>query len=177
LEHIMTKLNPVQSGDAARDVANLRSLYGRYPTGVAAICALRDRNPVGIVATSFTPVSMEPALVSICVQHTSTTWPILSQEPHLGISILASTHQAACRQIAAKNVDRFAGVSWFTTDSGAVLLSDASAWLDCQISASILAGDHDVVVLEVNAALVNDEVAPLVFHNSRFRVLAHSETS
>jgi flavin reductase (DIM6/NTAB) family NADH-FMN oxidoreductase RutF len=173
----MTKLDPVHSGDPDRDSSTLRKLYGRYPTGVAAICALRERHPVGIVATSFTPVSMDPPLVSICVQHTSTTWPSLSNGRHLGVSILASTHEATCRQIAAKNADRFAGVSWFATESDAVLLSDASAWLDCEISTSIPAGDHDVVLLEVKTAAVNGESPPLVFHNSHFRVLAQGGES
>ncbi|KWX19480.1 oxidoreductase [Mycolicibacterium wolinskyi] len=168
----MTTLDPVLSGDSDRDVSKLRKLYGRYPTGVAAVCALRDGQPVGIVATSFTPVSIDPALVSICVQHTSTTWPLLAEGRHLGVSVLASRHEAACRQIASKNVDRFAGVSWFATETDAVLLRDAAAHLDCEISTSISAGDHDVVLLEVKAAATNEGVPPLVFHDSGFRMLA-----
>lgn len=171
----MMTFSPVQSGNAAEDTSRLRKLYGRYPTGVAAVCALRNQKPEGIVATSFTPVSMDPALVSICVQHTSTTWPKLSQESHLGVSVLASTHESACRQIAAKNVDRFAGVPWFASDSNAVFLADAAAWLDCRISTSIPAGDHDVVLLEVNSTAVNETVSPLVFHDSLFRTLMASE--
>ncbi|TXI63991.1 flavin reductase family protein [Mycolicibacterium mageritense] len=168
----MMTLDPVSSGNTDRDVSRLRRLYGRYPTGVAAVCALRDGQPVGIVATSFTPVSIDPALVSICVQHTSTTWQQLADGRHLGVSVLASRHEAACRQIAAKNVDRFAGVSWFATESDAVLLSDAVAHLDCEISTSISAGDHDVVLLEVKAAAADVDASPLVFHDSRFRTLA-----
>ncbi|WP_081005367.1 flavin reductase family protein [Rhodococcus rhodochrous] len=171
----MTTFTPVQSGDSKSDTSRLRRLYGQYPTGVAAVCALREGQPVGIVATTFTPVSMDPALVSICVQHTSTTWPKLSQEAHLGVSVLASTHETACRQIAAKNVDRFAGISWFSSDSNAVFLAEAAAWLDCRISTSISTGDHDLVILEVNSAAVNDTTQPLVFHDSRFRTLTTSE--
>lgn len=169
---MMPTLDPLTSGDSDRDAWTLRKLYGRYPTGVAAICALRDDRPLGIVATSFTPVSMDPALVSICVQHTSTTWPLLSNGRHLGVSIMASTHEATCRQIASKNADRFAGVPWFATESQAVLLSDAAAWLECEISTAIPAGDHDVVLLSVKAGGVNGDTKPLVFHDSRFRVLA-----
>ncbi|MGB3482138.1 MAG: flavin reductase family protein [Mycobacterium sp.] len=171
------ELDPVVSGDPQRDTAKLRQLYGRYPTGVAAVCALRGGQPVGIVATSFTPVSMSPALVSICVQHTSTTWPVLSAGDSLGVSILSSSHDAACRQIAAKTGDRFAGISWFATESTAVLLSEAAAWLDCRVHTSVTAGDHDVVLLEVNDAAVDKSVAPLVFHDSRFCSLeARSES-
>lgn len=168
----MITLDPVSSGNHDQDVSKLRRLYGRYPTGVAAVCALRDGQPVGIVATSFTPVSIDPALVSICVQHTSTTWPQLADGRHLGVSVLTSRHEAACRQIAAKNVDRFAGIPWFATESDAVLLSDAAAQLDCEISSSIRAGDHDVVILEVKAAAANSDASPLIFHDSSFRTIA-----
>ncbi|MDV3125920.1 flavin reductase family protein [Mycobacterium sp. 21AC1] len=168
----MTSFDPVKSGDSERDTLKLRRLYGRYPTGVAAVCALRDERPVGIVATSFTPVSMNPALVSLCVQHTSTTWPTLSEGGRLGVSVLASNHEATSRQIAAKNVDRFAGIPWFARESSAVFLAGAVAWLDCRISTSIPAGDHDVVLLEVDDAAVDEAVSPLVFHDSQFRTLS-----
>lgn len=163
--------DPVDSGDADADSARLRRLYGRYPTGVAAICALEDGKPVGIVATSFTPVSIRPALVSVCIQHTSTTWPRLVKSTKLGVSVLATEQEAASRQLAAKNVDRFAEISWFTNKSDAVFLNDAAAWLECTISTAILAGDHDVVLLEVNHSAIDDSADPLVFHASTFRIL------
>ncbi|MEN4478807.1 flavin reductase family protein [Mycolicibacterium cosmeticum] len=167
----MTTFTAISSGDAVHDMSRLRRLYGRYPTGVAAVCALRDGQPVGIVATSFTPVSMEPALVSICVQHTSTTWPQLSRQDHVGISVLAEGHAQLSRQLAAKNADRFAGLTWFTSDSSAVFLADAAAWLECRISTSITAGDHDVVLMEVVSAADDETVSPLIFHDSRFRTM------
>ncbi|MDX1872989.1 flavin reductase family protein [Mycolicibacterium sp. 120266] len=167
----MNAFTEIRSGDAAHDTSRLRRLYGRYPTGVAAICALRDGEPVGIVATSFTPVSMEPALVSICVQHTSTTWPQLAREEHVGISVLAEGHAQLSRQLAAKNTDRFAGLTWFAGDTSAVFLADAAAWLDCRISTSIVAGDHDVVLMEVISAAEDETVSPLIFHDSRFRTM------
>ncbi|WP_063130973.1 flavin reductase family protein [Nocardia fusca] len=168
----MTTFTPVKTGNTEHDTSRLRRLYGRYPTGVAALCALRAGKPVGIVATSFTPVSIEPPLVSICVQHTSSTWPLLSEIGHLGISVLAEDHEYVSRQLAAKNADRFAEVSWFASDSDAVFVDGAAAWLDCAISQAIPAGDHDVVLLEVGSAAVNESVSPLVFHNSMFRTLS-----
>lgn len=167
----MDSFTQISSGDATLDASRLRRLYGRYPTGVAAICAVRDGQPVGIVATSFTPVSVQPALVSICIQHTSSTWPLLAQGEHLGISVLAEGHAELSRQLASKNADRFAGLTWFASESSAVFLADAAAWLDCRIRTSITAGDHDVVLMEVISASDDDTVSPLIFHDSRFRTL------
>jgi flavin reductase (DIM6/NTAB) family NADH-FMN oxidoreductase RutF len=150
----------------------LRRAYGTFPSGVTAVCALRGGAPVGIVASSFVCVSMDPPLVSVCVQHISTTWPLLADRPRLGLSVLGSTHDRACRQIASKTGDRFAGIDHTATDEGAVLLHDAAAWLDCSIHGIVPAGDHDLVLLRVEALQTHDEIAPLVFHGSRFHALA-----
>jgi flavin reductase (DIM6/NTAB) family NADH-FMN oxidoreductase RutF len=153
------------------DAGGLRQAYGCFPSGVTAVCATRDGRPVGIAASSFTSVSIDPPLVSVCVQHTSSTWPKLSDLPRLGVSVLGEAHDAACRQIAAKTGDRFAGLRWDRTAQGAVLLHDAAAWLDCSVEQELPAGDHKIVLLRVHALRTFD-TAPLVFHGSRFRQLA-----
>lgn len=154
------------------ETGTLRRAYGAFPSGVAAVCALRDGAPIGIVASSFVAVSMNPPLVSVCMQHTSTTWPLLADQPRLGLSVLAATHDRACQQIASKTGDRFAGIVYTVTDEGAVLLHDAAAWLDCSIDTVITAGDHDLVLLRVQALQIHDDVAPLVFHGSRLHSLS-----
>ncbi|MPY47435.1 flavin reductase family protein [Streptomyces acidicola] len=154
------------------DPAELRAAYGTFPTGVTAVCALRDGAPVGFAASTFVPVSLDPPLVSVCVQHTSTTWPLLADRERIGLSVLADTQGTACRQLASKSGDRFAGVSVTTTGDGAVLLDEAAAWLDCSIHQILPAGDHDLVLLKVEAMRVYPGVPPLVFHASGFRSLA-----
>lgn len=154
------------------ETSALRRAYGTFPSGVTAVCALRDGAPVGIAASSFVSVSMNPPLVSVCVQHTSTTWPLLADRPRLGLSVLGSTHDRACRQIASKTGDRFAGIGYTATGEGAVLLHDAAAWLDCSVHEIVTAGDHDLVLLRVEALQTHDDVAPLVFHGSRFHALS-----
>ncbi|GHF67899.1 flavin reductase (DIM6/NTAB) family NADH-FMN oxidoreductase RutF [Amycolatopsis bartoniae] len=154
------------------DTGALRRAYGTFPSGVTAVCALRDAAPVGIVASSFVAVSMNPPLVSVCVQHTSTTWPLLADRPRLGLSLLGETHEEACWQLASKTGDRFAGIGYTVTDEGAVLLHDAAAWLDCSIDTVVTAGDHDVVLLRVQALQTHPDVAPLVYQGSRVRSLS-----
>lgn len=154
------------------DTDLLRRAYGTFPSGVIAVCGLRDGGPVGIAASSFVPVSMAPPLVSVCVQHTSTTWPRLAECPRLGLSVLGSSQRGVCRQIAAKTGDRFADVAFAATGEGAVLLHGAAAWLDCSIHDTVTAGDHDLILLRVEALRIHEDVRPLVFHRSGFHALA-----
>jgi flavin reductase (DIM6/NTAB) family NADH-FMN oxidoreductase RutF len=149
----------------------LRRVFGTFPTGVTALAAVLDGRPQGIAVSAFTPVSLEPAMVLVCVAHASTTWPSLSKAPRLGISVLAADQERACRQLSAQEGDRFAGLDWRTTDNGAVLLEGASSWLECSLEQLSAAGDHDIVLLRVHDLDGDHAVSPLVFHGSRFRRL------
>jgi flavin reductase (DIM6/NTAB) family NADH-FMN oxidoreductase RutF len=153
------------------DPDRLRRVFGAFPTGVTAIAALIDGQPVGLAANSFATVSLNPALVSVCIAHTSTTWPVLREAPRLGISVLSAAQTGAGRQLAARTDDRFEALIWRATDDGAVLLDGASAWLECSIDQQILAGDHEIVVLRVHDLDADADVTPLVFHASQFRRL------
>jgi flavin reductase (DIM6/NTAB) family NADH-FMN oxidoreductase RutF len=155
------------------DPVQLRRAYGCFPSGVTVICALdAGGTPVGMAASSFTSVSMEPALVSVCVQTSSTTWPRLRGLPRLGVSVLAEGQDAAAQRLATKEGDRFAELDWVGTDDGGILVHGAVAWLDCSIHAEVTAGDHEIVVLAIHALRADPDRAPLVFHGSRFRQLA-----
>lgn len=150
------------------DMVDLRRTYGCFPSGVVSICAAAGGVPVGMVASSFTAVSLTPPLVSFCIKTDSTTWPQLERLPRLGLSVLGEAHDAACRQLSAKAGDRFAGLDLHTTSDGAVLVAGAPAWLECTIEEQIPAGDHLIVLLRVIAVTADHEVPPLVFHASSF---------
>ena len=158
------------------DTLSLRRAYGCFPSGVTAVCGLLDGAPVGMVASSFTSVSLRPPLVSICVQDTSRTWPKLRRCPMLGVSVLAADHDATVKKLASRDGDRFAGVAWdVVPDGGAVLLHGATAWLGCSVQAELPAGDHTIVLLRIHGLRAQPEAPPLVFHGSRFHTLAALE--
>jgi flavin reductase (DIM6/NTAB) family NADH-FMN oxidoreductase RutF len=146
-------------------------VFGAFPSGVVAVAAIVGGAPAGLVASSFTSVSLDPPLVSFCIAHTSSTWPTLRTAPRLGISILSREHEQAGRQLAGRAADRFADLSWRATDDGAVLLEQASGWFETSIDQEVRAGDHDIVVLRVQDLDAQHDISPLVFHASQFRRL------
>lgn len=151
--------------------SSLREAFGHFPCGVVAIAAQVDGNREGLAASTFVPVSLDPPLVSFCVQNTSSTWPKLNSVPMLGISVLGEAHDAAARTLAAKTGDRFAGLETVSSESGAVFIKGTGLWLESAVEQLIPAGDHTIVVLRVNKVTVNPDVAPIVFHRSGFRRL------
>lgn len=159
------------------DPKRLREAFGVFPSGVVAVAAEVDGELVGLAASSFTSVSLEPALVSFSVANSSKTWPTLRQAGHLGVTILADHHDVVCRQLAGPVERRFDDIAVTTTDDGATLLDDGLARFDCTIYREVEAGDHTIVLLELHAVearsfLEGDTSSPLVFHRSGFGRLA-----
>lgn len=153
------------------DPVALRKAFGIFPSGVVAVAALVDGQPIGLAASSFTSVSLDPPLVSFSVAKTSKTWPDLRRAGHLGLTILAESHGEACRQLAGPVEDRFDGIAVSVSDSGALTLDEGVARFDCTIYREVEAGDHVIVLLGLHAVEHTDG-QPLIFHRSRFGRLA-----
>jgi len=149
----------------------LRGAFANFPSGITAVAGMRNDVPTGLAASSFTSVSIDPPLVSVCVALTSTTWPLLRLMPRLGLSVLAEEHGEVARALAARGVDRFAHVSWQHTDAGAVFVHGSALWLETTLINEVPAGDHNIALLRIEALWSYPDVAPLVFHGSTFRQL------
>lgn len=151
--------------------SSLREAFGQFPSGVVAVAAEVDGSRVGLAASTFVPVSLDPPLASFCVRNTSTTWPRLKDVPVLGISVLGEAQDSAVRTLAAKTGDRFAGLETVSSRSGAIFIKGTSVWLESAVEQLVPAGDHTIVVLRISDVTVDPAVAPIVFHRSVFRRL------
>lgn len=150
------------------DPSRLREAFGVFPSGVIAVAARVDDELVGLAASSFTSVSLEPALVSFSVANTSKTWPTLRRAAHLGLTVLADHHGEVCRQLAGPIEHRFDGLDISSTEQGATTIDDGLARFDCTIYREVEAGDHTLVLLQLHAVDQSDTSLPLVFHRSAF---------
>lgn len=152
--------------------ADLRRLFGRFPTGVTALCAMDQGRPMGMTASAFVAISLDPPLVSVSIKHGSGTWRQLRTRARIGISFLGDSHAATARQLAQKTGDRFLGLDHEATSDGALFLANATAWLDCSVEREIAVGDHDIVLFRLHRASVAEGIMPLVFHSSAFHTIA-----
>ncbi|MGC4935436.1 flavin reductase family protein [Gordonia sp. DT30] len=166
----MTEFRTNQDLDSAR----LRKAFGIFPTGVVAVAAAVDGAPIGLAASSFTSVSLDPPLVSVSIANTSKTWPDLRRADHLGVTVLADHQDVVCRQLAGPVDQRFEGVAVHASDEGAITLDDGLAQFDCTVYREVDAGDHLIVLLELHAVQHPETGNPLIFHRSGFGRLAHT---
>ncbi|WP_308201436.1 flavin reductase family protein [Sphaerisporangium perillae] len=149
----------------ATDAMHFRNVLGRFATGVVAVTAIDPAGgePRGLVANSFTSVSLDPPLVSFCVAHTSATWPRLRTAPRLCVNVLSEQQEHVSRRLAAKGGDKFAGLTWTLSPGGGPVLDGTLAWIDCSLESEHVAGDHLIVVARVHDLDAHADQGPLLF--------------
>ncbi|MEV4219069.1 flavin reductase family protein [Nonomuraea sp. ATR24] len=157
------------------DADRFRQALAVHAAGVVVITAQNAGVPVGLTATSFSSVSLEPPLVSFYVDRSSTTWPALRAAGHFAVNVLAGDQADVASRFARKGVDRFAEPTrWRPGPLGAPLLLDVSAHLVCLPYEIRDVGDHVLVVGLVAEAGVRSAARPLLYHQGRFgRFTAH----
>lgn len=159
------------------DSDTYRSVMRHLPTGVAALCST---DPVtgaqnGMVVGTFASLSMEPALVTFSVMHSSTSWPKISEAGAFSVSLLAEDQQQVCRALSAKGGDKLSSIGWSESEWGTPHLRGSLAWFDCRVEQQFTAGDHVVVIASVlDMRPAEGASAPLIFHGGTFGTFSES---
>jgi 3-hydroxy-9,10-secoandrosta-1,3,5(10)-triene-9,17-dione monooxygenase reductase component len=135
---------------------------------VSVISAVDGEEPVGMACNSFTSVSLEPALVLFCAAKTSTTWPRIQAAGKWAVNILGEGGEETCRVFAQRGADRFGNVRYTIGRSGAPILQDALAFVDCETAAEYEGGDHTIVVGRVLELGYKTEGRPLLFYRGGY---------
>lgn len=154
------------------DTMALRNAFSHYPSGVVAIAAHLNNEDHALVAAAFNVgISLEPALVSVAIQNSSSTWPMLKNAKEFGISVFAEHQKSLCYQISSKDkAKRFANIELTKNVNNAVFLPEASLYFTCELYAEYPAGDHTMVLLKVKS-FDTGKHNPIIFHKSNFTSL------
>ncbi len=134
----------------------LRSVLGRFATGVTVVAAGRE-TPCGMTANSFTSVSLEPPLILVCVDRNAAIYKTVLEAGCFAVSMLSARQEHVARYFADHSRPR--GPIEFPRSSGhpgrstgAPVLHGALAWLDCALTNSYDGGDHEIFIGSVLAS-------------------------
>ena len=154
------------------DPDSFRSVLGRFASGITVITTVdADGRDVGMTASAFSSVSLQPPLVQVCVDRTASMFDALLHAERFGVSVLADEQEALSRRFAAvESSHRFEGIGYTRGDSGVVLLDDALAQLECRIASRTEAGDHVIFIGEVERATARD-ARPLLYYRGGYAQL------
>jgi flavin reductase (DIM6/NTAB) family NADH-FMN oxidoreductase RutF len=132
--------------------AAFRRLLGNFATGVTVVTFKSAAgSDMGVTVSAFASVSLQPPLVLVCLQQSTAVHSALCSVTYFAVNVLAADQEALARRFAARCPERFEGVSISRGQTGAALIDDALAHIECRIAAMHQAGDHSVFLGEVVA--------------------------
>lgn len=149
-----------------------RRALGHFATGVTVVSVEREAGHVhGMTANSFASVSLDPPLISVCVDHRARLLPLLKEKQRFGVNVLKQDQRALSEYFAgteqSSEAEKRLGISYHWTKEKIPLLEDVLCQLSCKLSGLHVAGDHTIVIAEVESARLS-EGEPLLFYRGQY---------
>ncbi|WP_369252396.1 flavin reductase family protein [Streptomyces sp. R41] len=157
----------------------------RLAAGVVLVTAREDAldpdgpggEDVGMTATAFMSVSLDPPLVLVSLREGSRMDDLLAEQPLWAVSVLSESQRHIAGRFAMKGriSDRllFEDIPYVRGEiAGAPLVGGALATLECRTEQRLAAGDHTLVIGRVLTARVpSADGGPLTYFKGRYRQL------
>ncbi len=152
------------------DTQEYRRALACFPTGVTVVTAVGRRNEIiGITASSFSSVSLDPPLVLFSLNRNAYSLAAFLSSQHFAVNILRQDQERISNQFAQALGKKWEGVEYITWDSGCPILTNALASFECKIRHTYQGGDHVILVGEVLKIIAEPEGDPLLFFRGRYR--------
>lgn len=145
-----------------------------FPAGVTIVTIRTGERVHGLTVSAFASVSAEPPMIMVIIENRHHAFSLLEEaDAVFAVNILGEDQWELSNRFAwLKDEDRFAQGNWSKAETGAPVLVDALAWLDCRIHARYPAGSHTIYVGTVEASNVPEpEAPPLIYWNRGYRKL------
>lgn len=164
------------------DSEALRKTMRQWVSGVSVVTSVANGERGGVTASSFTSVALDPPTILVCLQEYITTYRLIQESGVFAVSLLRADHAPLSAQFAGfvkvpEGEDRFYGVEIMTGVTGAPILKDALAWMECRLVTTYPYGTTGIIVGEVlsTGQYPDPDVMPLVYHNRHYYDLKEQE--
>lgn len=161
--------------------SRLRSMMGRFATGVTVVAARHGPLLAGMTANGIASISIDPPLMMASIGQQSETHRAMVGSHAFAVSVLAEDQQALAECFAqpttAVKLTRFCDAEWHEAETGSPILEGAIAYFDCRLIERHAGGDHTIFVGEIVAAGYREDAAPLLWFGSRYRRLSPEDAS
>lgn len=155
------------------DPRDFRRALGQFPTGVTVVTALTaDGEPIGVTASSFNSVSMDPALVLWSVDKSALSAEIFQTAEYFAVNVLSSEQMDISNRFASRGEDKFKDIDWAPGLGGSPALNDVAARFECRTWNVYDGGDHLIIVGHVLEYVYDSTRAPLVFARGAYAIPA-----
>jgi flavin reductase (DIM6/NTAB) family NADH-FMN oxidoreductase RutF len=162
----MSDTSPKQFRPNADNTRLLRGAFGKFATGVTIVTAKTEDGVIGMTANSFSSLSLDPALVMWSPAISSSRFKYFENTPHFAIHLLSDQQKDICEAFA-KNGHAFNEIHHSLNAHGVPLIDNCLARFECSHVATHPAGDHVIVVGQVNDVTFQDG-NPLAFYAGKY---------
>jgi flavin reductase (DIM6/NTAB) family NADH-FMN oxidoreductase RutF len=151
------------------DPLGFKQAMAQFASGVTVVTTrTQDRTPIGITASSFTSLSLDPHLVLVCVANSALSYRAFIDSTSFGVSMLAADQADVAQRYAKVGGKKFTSDDHFMgAATGTPLIVGAIAHVECQTHQAIPAGDHAILIGRV-CHLGSHPAPPLVSFDRRF---------
>lgn len=165
----MSRIENATSGEPLRiDPITLRSVLGRFATGVTVITTLApDGTRAGVTASSFNTLSLDPPLILWSLGLTAPSLSAFRAADRFAVNILRDDQSDLARQFGRPSADKFAGIETVPGLGGVPLIPQALAQIECAVWRRDEGGDHELYVGRV-LRTATAEGSPLIFARGAF---------
>ena len=154
----MSELNPQE----------FRMALGQFATGVTVITTMDDvGQPIGVTASSFNSVSLDPPLVLWSLAKSAKSLPAFQKATGFNVHILASHQEAISNRFARASEKKFEDIDYGVCPNGRPLLRQYAALFRCETEYQYEGGDHVILVGKVIEFETMNYPA-LVFHKGSY---------
>jgi flavin reductase (DIM6/NTAB) family NADH-FMN oxidoreductase RutF len=155
----------------AFDSMTQRRIMGRFATGVTVVTTRNGDHLCGLTANAVASLSLDPPLILVAVDRRCHTHGCLKQNQAFAVNVLSADQEALSRRFATAGPKDFSDFPHTTAVTGAPVLSEALAWIDCRVKEILPGGDHDIFIGEIMAG-DHREGKPLMFYSGKYTRLA-----
>src|SRR3954451_11750997 len=156
------------------DPRDYATALAQYAAGVCLLTVQDGIDDVGTTVTSVMSVSAAPPLVAVGLTADGYPAEVLEEVGRCGLTVLAAEHAIVASRFSSAGRPSarhlLESVPWTRgSGSGAILLGDGLAALDCRLERLVEAGDHVLALLAVeDVPVLNPSAAPLLRLRGRY---------
>lgn len=149
-----------------------RDVLRHFPGGVTLVTTRAGERIHGMTVSAFASVSAEPPRVLVVIDRNHSMSPLLLAEGAIfAVNFLAEGQDELSQHFATAPEDqRFARGAWSRASTGAPVLDEGLAWLDCRVIERLESGSHTIFIGAVEASRINrPDQTPLIYWNRGYR--------
>ncbi len=145
-----------------------------FPAGVTIVTIKAGDEIHGLTVSAFASISPSPPLIMVAIDQRNHGHKMMERSNAVfAVNILHNEQEHLSNRFAWQEEDRFGAGDWGSALTGAPILKDAIAWLDCTIYSRHNTGTHTIYIGEVQASeVVRPDEKPLAYWNRNYHNVA-----